>query len=1235
MLLTLLFATAFPSAAFAQPAYSPGQILVKFHSAASKPTDASLEDLARRFGLRASEPVFARRPARLKPTAAGALDRIYRLRLAPSADPRQAAAAYAAHPAVAYAQPNHLFRPQSAPNDPRYPQQTALNVIRWQALREGLGPKREEAIVAIIDSGVDIHHEDLADNIWINAVEAAGRPGVDDDGNGYVDDVRGWDFTDAPDLPGKGDYLTPDNDPADESGHGTRVAGIVGAVADNGIGIAGVADCRLMALRAGAVLQAGDTFLEEDDLAAALLYAADNGAHIINISWGSPERTFLIQDAVRYAASSGCILVAAAGNSRLPRLSSPAIQDETIAVSATDANDNPASFNNTGVPLDLAAPGVNVLSTLPGNAYASSSGTSFAAPHVAGLAALLRSRRPDLTPEQIRALLALGSVDLGVPGWDGVYGAGRADGEALLTSLTWPGTPPAVQILAPHTDDAAETAFQISAQAAGTGVTTYRLSWGAGATPRTWTSLGSGAPALDIGHTWNVSILPDTVAVIRLEADVGSGRTLEDRVLVSVRPAPPVFTFQDIHTVLVGPDAACQFRWTTDRAAAGYLLLRVLGSAQEDTVASGVIDRYQRITLSQDLPDGVLEYRLLARDELGQVSVTAPDTVRSAPFRIPQDGFAEIAALPDGFLSDRTTDLNGNGRPEIALMPYIEGQPFSRVQIHEWQTAGGFQQIFQTDQDYLPWSTGDADNNGSLDLLGSHYTTLRVFSGAFYPSQPIYTRTQTWGGEILDIDGDGKNEILARSAGEQGLVLLRRNTDGIFEEAVFLSNPTQGANDLGPRFVMADFDGDGRKEIVCGDADGDLWAYEYNGYGGFASVWQLKGDDATDARWLGGGQDLDGDGVLEFAVARAAGDDNDVFNGYWDLEIYSASGPDAFALEWTARMIGVITTGNGMATGDLDGDGTPDLAVCLRPDLYLFRSDGPGSYRPIWHTDIGLTHRPVIADVDGDGSPEILLNRDGAVRVLERNAPPADATVPQMLRARPLGPDTAELSWMQTPGALAYRLLRGVVPQTLDTVADSLTQTAYQDTGLTENRTYHYAVAARLTDGRTFRSATVAVRPNRPPQLLRLQPLPSGRLRLTFNEPMASDTADPDGYRLSPGGRPTSAVRDRQDRRVVLTFPTAFDTATTYTLALAASDTSGVPLDPAFHSVAFTLTGGDPFLPRRADFDGSGAVDFADFLRFAKAFGSADPAFDLDADGAVAFADFLLFASVFGKPVAS
>jgi Subtilase family len=252
-------------------------------------------------------------------------------------------------------------------------------------------------VVAVVDTGVDYTHQDLDGQMWRNTREIAGN-GRDDDGNGYIDDVMGWDF------------FSNDNNPMDitsatNMGHGTHVAGTI-AAENNGMGITGVAyNARIMAVRALGSSGSGSV----TGIAQGIRYAADNGADVINLSLGGGYSTD-IDTAVRYASSRGAVVVMAAGNDGLSQPGSPARMATSvgIAVGAIDRNWNMASFSNRAgnTVMDyVVAPGVGILSTVPGNRYTSMNGTSMATPHVAGVVALMLSANPNLTPNQVEQII--------------------------------------------------------------------------------------------------------------------------------------------------------------------------------------------------------------------------------------------------------------------------------------------------------------------------------------------------------------------------------------------------------------------------------------------------------------------------------------------------------------------------------------------------------------------------------------------------------------------------------------------------------------------------------------------------------------------------------------------------------------------------------------------------------------------------------------------------------------
>jgi subtilisin family serine protease len=290
-------------------------------------------------------------------------------------------------------------------------------------------------VVAVIDTGVDWDHPDLVNNHWTNTSESSCSNGVDDDGNGFIDDCHGFDFV------GEDIYFpNPDNDPTDQYGHGTHVAGTI-AAEDNNIGVLGVApNAKLMALKVLDDEGRGTSA----SVIAGIDYARINKADIINLSLGGPGNDPLMKDAVDNATDDGILVVAAAGNSGNSNPYYPASYPNAFSVGAIDKAGNRASFSNTGPNLDIMAPGVDIISTYPvdldGFEYAINSGTSMATPHIAGLAALYLEKNPSATPSEIRNAITGSATDLGASGRDDLYGYGAANAATLFATTPPPPT---------------------------------------------------------------------------------------------------------------------------------------------------------------------------------------------------------------------------------------------------------------------------------------------------------------------------------------------------------------------------------------------------------------------------------------------------------------------------------------------------------------------------------------------------------------------------------------------------------------------------------------------------------------------------------------------------------------------------------------------------------------------------------------------------------------------------
>ncbi|MCR9217632.1 MAG: S8 family serine peptidase [bacterium] len=320
----------------------------------------------------------------------------------------------------------------SVPNDQLFDEQWAMQNTGQTGGTAGadmnaveawsINPGSDEVFVAVVDSGVNYNHADLETNMWKNEGDATFN-GVDDDGNGYIDDYHGWDFVDN------------NNDPQTSGSHGSLVAGCVAAARNNGIGIAGLAGgdgatrgCLMMPLAVGSAFPVSSAI---DD---AIIYGADNGARVITMSL-SVGSSGAIADAVEYATNvKGCLVLCAAGNGG-SSVGFPANLPLVMAIGATDHDDDPASFTNPGPQVEVAAPGVDVLTTTISGGYDEASGTSFAAPYSAALAALIWSEAPCLTNAEVRQHMIDTADDVHTGGFDNFTGWGRINAGAALAAL--------------------------------------------------------------------------------------------------------------------------------------------------------------------------------------------------------------------------------------------------------------------------------------------------------------------------------------------------------------------------------------------------------------------------------------------------------------------------------------------------------------------------------------------------------------------------------------------------------------------------------------------------------------------------------------------------------------------------------------------------------------------------------------------------------------------------------
>ncbi len=356
-----------------------GEFLVKFKPGTSALTKRSLN-------------------LRYRVTEKGAIPRIDVHILAVPRDKSVAemVAVYRKNPNVVFAEPNYIAQAEMVPSDPYF--------SNWQKGLQRMGAPAAwdlttgsaEIVIAVLDTGVRASHEDLAGRL-----------------------TAGYNF------------VSGNDNTADDHGHGTRVTGIIAAATDNGRGVAGTTWQNLVMPVKVMGSNGSGTY---SDLAKGIIYAADNGARVINMSLGGSNPSSALKSAVDYAHSRNVVLVAAAGNSNGP-VAYPAAYPNVIAVAAVDNSDNKASYSCYGPEISVAAPGSGVFSTVISGGYDVGSGTSFAAPFVSGLAGLVLSLDPALTPAQVQDIIERGADDVGEAGFDPYTGWGRINMAASLSLL--------------------------------------------------------------------------------------------------------------------------------------------------------------------------------------------------------------------------------------------------------------------------------------------------------------------------------------------------------------------------------------------------------------------------------------------------------------------------------------------------------------------------------------------------------------------------------------------------------------------------------------------------------------------------------------------------------------------------------------------------------------------------------------------------------------------------------
>ena len=1043
---------------------------------------------------------------------------------------------------IEYIQKATQYKLDFVPNDSLIGDQWALDKIRaFDAWDKTQGV--DTVLLGVIDTGIDYDHPDLKNKIYQNPGETGldnfgndkRSNNIDDDNNGFIDDYRGWDFTDRVGFPfdtSGGDYLYWDNDPKDENGHGSFIAGIAGAQTNNISGIAGAApNIKLVNLRAFDPAGYG----EEDDVAAAILYAVQTGVKVLNMSFGDNAFSLVLKDVIQYAYSRNVVLVGSAGNSGSPDPHYPSGYSEVICVGNSTIDDFVASNSNYGSTLDMVAPGTLILTTARYNNYLTINGTSASTPHVAATAALILSLQ-NFTNEEVKQILKSTTDDIGEPGWDIRSGAGRLNMLKAVTVVA----PSVIKFNHPLQDFATlDDTLVINATVLSGLFSYYNLFYGRGLNPDDWTPLlenGLNQFSNENIYTLELSNLPDTVYCLRLVVQLTNGRTLEERVNFFINRTPPMADLISAGPAFYGDKTTILAAMLTDEPTITRMHYRKFGETEFNFVTlDGFTINNQFVKY---LHYGFIPKQSVEQNSAYEVYFEAENLVglktivnnNGQNYTFVTNYEAEYSAktmlpfsLPAGSLFEDAVNMTSNDLNEV----YLRELSNSRVSSLYKLNNNNFEFI-DTLSDRIVRDFGDFNNNGLKDLLTYFVRDGFIYEQLNQNSPNLSQKFSDESGEFWpvmaeDIDGDNKTEVVVINSDTSARV-WEVNNDLTLSNPQNLYNFTEafyGFNVIdSPNGVIADINNDGTNEIWFVDSDGDIFGHDILGPNNFQPGNMISTFFIGSAAFIDAG-DYDGDGVDELAVLLHSLK-QDVAPFYL-LLVFNLIGGDLNVL-YEQVLIDAATeftssfqrSENSVRFADIDMDGQDELIVFVFPYSYIFK-DSFGSDKIISYKENINSNSIFIGDMNFNNVPEVAFPTDQGISFYEF-AGSNKASTPFNLSGFSIDETTVTMEWQGS--ADQYYIYRGSAPENLSLI-DSVFTTQYTNINLNTNQFYYYAIQAfdlAKPDPHSNLSSTLEVYCHKPGEVESVTPTSRRTLTVKFTEKMSNTIENLQAFKLiNPG----------------------------------------------------------------------------------------------------------------------
>lgn len=1074
------------------------------------------------------------------------------------------------NPDIEYIQYNYLNSLYIVPNDSLWANQLiSYNMINMPKVWN-YNTGSSQINIGIIDSGFLFEHPDLKTHVFTNKQEIPDN-NIDDDNNGYIDDIHGWDFADAPNMSdvGIGDYTQRDNDPTDENFHGTHVAGIIAADTNNNLGVAGtVWNCQLLPIRAGFRTTEGQGFLEDDDAAAALIYAADMGCQVVNLSWGDANYSPIIEEACNYATSKGTILVASAGNTTGPVISYPAKLSNVIAVGAVNEAEQIAGFSSYGPDLDIVAPGQNIMSCYNlNNPYMTQSGTSMSSPFVTAAVALLLSQEPNLNLNQVISRLHTSAKDLGETGFDNLYGAGLLDVDKLLKysnsfniSLTYP-----------KDRDFVENDFDLIGTVNSPDFFRYSVMFSGkdNPEPNDWKDVYTHSSTPNyfyspknneiIANFHFIPLFPDGNYRIRVQIETKKGKThtfiqniIVDRISPTIRE----------NSLFI------QDRWL-DNKLQHYIVLATSEKVQLDVNArignssfslySSVPDSIFSFKIPESNQTGWLDLQFIATDQAGHSTQTnwLDGLALITNDEIDSSGFIEQTIGNPLLFARNTCDFDANQKQEIIAME-IDNNANGIVKALEYQNDS-FVTKHLFNEKFNPLYLANKNTN-EVDLLALKLDKLEVYSAIGnlnYPDIALWNLSEVNGAIAGDFTNDGTDELLViRNLADQSVIELYRKQNIEYSKfcTIYNNTPTQVRKMFVPKISLGNLDNDNMADLLTADVDGDIMIYEWSTNNSTPVLTWSKRIPILNAYYLSIA-DYDGDNYNEFSVGGYV-KETDQNKSYWHFEWYKSTSDNQYSKIGEINFSNVITGQSSISEADIDNDGLTELIASITPNVYVIKKVN-NQFLPVWSAKSDKTFQIIALNQDNSFPGGFFINRtqndSTECLFVKNNTPFTGPAKPECLIANLTDIQTVSLSWNTQTADLfnIYRkkTINGVVEQ-----ISSVNNNEFTDTGLEINTDYYYSITAidnnfNPTESQfsTWIKVTTAPQAN----LIEAKMLNDRRIIISFDQKLNPDSANRGNFTALISNNsfvPASVNLLQSDKAVLLNFREPFNTSTDFTL---------------------------------------------------------------------------------------